>query len=113
MAATIVFGSDQYDKLITHVGSLITDLQNLTSTGPAPLSANLLLQPDGQTWQPAVDLVAAGKAFFEPERALLTDTILPQLTTLQHGLSAARSIFSNAEDLATASSAEFLKEFQT
>ena len=111
MAATIAFSSDQYDQLITHIGTLVTDLQKLTTSGPAPLSANLLLQPDGQTWAPAADLVAAGKAFFEPERSLLDDTILPQLTTLQQGLIAAKSIFSNAEDLALASSADFLKEF--
>ena len=107
----IAFDTTAYDQLIKALTGLITDLQSATDAGAMPLSGDVLLQPDGQTWAPASDLVAAGRSFFGRKFVAVDQGLLPMLTNLRDGLVQARSIFQDTEDLATISRADFMQQF--
>jgi hypothetical protein len=107
----IVFDAGQYNAVINALTTVIEGLQNITTTRAVPLSVNMKLQPDGQTWDPAVELVAAGAEFLAKKHQSIANGMLPRLTTLRDGLIAAKSIFQDTEDLATVSRADFVKDF--
>ena len=107
----IAFDADRYNQLINALTTVIEGLQKTTTAGSVPLSRDVKLQPDGQTWEPAVDLVAAGAQFFTLKYQSVTNGLLPQLTALRDGLIQAKSIFQDTEDLATISRADFVKDF--
>ncbi|WP_261567483.1 hypothetical protein [Frankia gtarii] len=105
MSAVIGFDSTKYDQLIAQVGKILQDFTD-GAAGPLPLNGDLQLQPAGQSWQPAADLVAAGKARFG-EMGKRNDDLSGSLTDLQAALVQARSIFNDTEDLAAVSVEEF------
>ena len=107
----IAFDTDEYDQLIRALTSLIGSLETVTDAGPLPLNSSVLLQPDGQTWQSAAALVAAGRSFFGLTFDSVDAGLLPQLTQLRDGLVQARSIFQDTEDLVTVSRADFMQQF--
>jgi hypothetical protein len=107
----IGFDSEDYELLITQLGTVINELTSITGSGPVPLSEKVKLQPDGQTWSPAVELVSAGEEFFGRKHAAVHTGLVPRLTNLRDGLIQARSVFQDVEDLATSSRADFVKDF--
>lgn len=107
----IAFSSDQYDGLITQLGTLITNLQKVETTGTVLFNDDVRLQPKGQTWGPAMSLVVAGQSFFQAAHSVMDRALLPELVELHQGLFNAKSLFQNAEDLALISSADFISEF--
>jgi hypothetical protein len=113
-AARIAFDATEYDKLLTVMGALINDMSDSPTrdggVGPAPLDGGLLLQPDGQTWQPAVDLVSAGQAFGDTVHTNTT-TLLHELEAFHDALCAARGVFSKAGDLARLSAESFRSDY--
>ncbi|MGF7234583.1 MAG: hypothetical protein ACQSGP_06455 [Frankia sp.] len=105
MTATIQFDSAKYDQLIAQLDPTLQELAE-GAAGPLPLTADVQLQPTGQTWQPAIDLVAAGTGLF----GLISgtnDSATSSLTSLRTALIQGRSIFNDVEDLATVTAARF------
>ena len=107
----IVFDADQYNQLINALTTVIDGLLETTRTGSVPLQQDVKLQPDGQTWAPAAELLAAGGDFFARKYQSVTEGMLPRLTALRDSLVQARSIFQDTEDLATISRADFVQDF--
>jgi hypothetical protein len=111
--ATIAFDAADYDRLIGTVRDLINDLGDYDRGAGGTLSTpdgNWLLQPDGQVWDAAVDLVDAGKTFGNLLGAHAT-TLLSRLETFFDALCSARAIFSKVSDLAACSAESFVSEF--
>ncbi len=106
----IVFDADQYNLLITTLTTVIDGLQE-TTVGPVALQENVKLQPEGQTWSPAVELVAAGTTFFSQKHASVTTRTLPRLTALRDSLLEARTIFPNLDDFTAISRVDFVGAF--
>jgi hypothetical protein len=105
MSATLRFDSAKYDQLISQVDATLQELGE-GANGPLSLSGDARLQPAGQTWQRAIDLVTAGSGLF----GLISgenDSAVSQMTNLRTGLAQGRSIFSNVEDLTTVTAAQF------
>ncbi|KJE20392.1 hypothetical protein FF36_05291 [Frankia torreyi] len=105
MSGTIRFDSGKYDQLITQLGAALKELGD-GAAGPLALTADVQLQPSGQTWQPAVDLVGAGTALF----GLISennDSLKTGLGDLSTALAQGRSIFNDVEDLAAATAGQF------
>jgi hypothetical protein len=111
--ATIAFSAADYDRLITMLRDLINELGDHHEGAAGtlfPPDGNWLLQPDGQVWDPAVTLVAAGKTFGNLLGAHTT-TLLSRLEAFFDALCSARAVFSKAADLATYSAESFGSEY--
>ena len=106
----ITFDSGQFDQVITALTTVIDGLTAGTTTGSVPLSRDVRLQPDGQNWTPAIDLVAAGKTYFTNLNNNVV-SMLPYLTSVRDAMISAKSIFQDTEDLATMSRADFVRAF--
>jgi hypothetical protein len=111
--ARIAFDAADYDRLIAMVRNLINDLGDHDRGAAGRLSGpdgSWLLQPDGQVWAPAANLVEAGKTFgnvLEDHAA----TSLSRLEALFDALCSARAIFSNIADLAAYSAESFGSQY--
>ena len=111
MAADVVrYDQDQYDYLIAKCQDIADSLHKALFGGKEPLGQDVALQPEQQTWQPAADLVAAGRYFFGTlDEAVDSDGgPLKELTTLHDGLVKARAIFQTTDqDLTKTASSAF------
>jgi len=108
-----VFDAAEYDRLVTAVGNLITELrkdQPGAAGTPPPPDGNWLLQPDGQAWRTAIDLVNAGKTFGNHLSAHAV-TLLSRLEGLFDGFCSARTVFCRVNDLAAYSAESFGSEY--
>ena len=103
----IVFNADQYSRLITELVELSNSLSSAVTSGSTPLSPDVRLQPDTQIWQPAIDLVTAGKGFFSHQFASVNDVLLPELTNLCEGMARAKASMEAAGDLAAMMAGDF------
>jgi hypothetical protein len=114
---TIAFSAADYDQLVAVVRDMVNDLggndagARYSTNGSCDTFASAddgrwLLQPDGQAWQPAADVVEAGKAFGNVLGAHAA-ALLSQLEALFDGLCSARAIFSRVDDLAACSAESF------
>ncbi|WP_235488917.1 hypothetical protein, partial [Frankia sp. AvcI1] len=105
MSGTIEFDSAKYDQLIGQLGGTLQEFTD-GAAGPLPLTADVQLQPAGQTWAPAVDLVGAGTSLF----GMISETndfLVNGVTDLRAALAQGRSIFNDTEDLATVTAEQF------
>lgn len=108
MTATIRADDATYQQVVAWLDAMIEALRQ-AGTGPLPLTADVQLQPTGQTWQPAADLVAAGR---ESLGTLSTSIgggidagtggtgLLAILTNLRAGLGMTRGILDGVEERA-------------
>jgi hypothetical protein len=110
---TIAFSAADYDGLITLVRDLINDLGAYDRGGAGtlgPPDGDWMLQPDGQVWDTAANLVEAGKTFGNVLGAHAI-ALLSQLEALFDALCSARAIFSKVSDLAAYSAVSFGSEY--
>jgi hypothetical protein len=110
---TVAFNAADYDRLIGAVRDLINHLGDHVPNAAGTLSppdGNWLLQPDGQVWETAANLVDAGKSFGSRLQADAT-TLLSRLQVLYDALCSVRAVFSDVGDLATCTAKSFASEF--
>ncbi len=110
---TISFNAADYDGLIATVRDLVNELGDYDRGAAGTLSppdGNWLLQPDGQVWDTAANLVEAGKTFGGVLGAH-ADALLTRLEALLDALCSARAIFSRVDDLAACSAGSFGSEY--
>jgi hypothetical protein len=111
--STIAFNAADYDALITMMRDLLNDLdggdQDAACTLPPP-GADWFIQPAGQEWVVAANLVEAGKTF-GGVLAARSEALWGELDAFFEGLCSARAIFSKVSDLAAYSAAAFSSEY--
>lgn len=104
------FDEAQYGQLINVIGEVKTSLNKAGYIDVTFLDAELKLQPTGQTWEPAVNLVTRGGTFggsVDTENASLEKT----LSTFHSALEQAKEVFKETDDLAAYDATTFTTEY--
>jgi hypothetical protein len=108
MSGTIKFSADTYNRLISELGTLVDGLHE-AETGHFPLTADVQVQPAGQVWQPAADLVAAAQKQLGAMHQWNSSTA-DAVTGLSTALTRAKAVLRNVDDLATLAVQKFQPE---
>jgi len=106
----IKFDEAQYLQLIGVIAEVNRTLDDATSIDVTYLDAELHLQPTGQTWEPAVNLVTRGGRFggsVDTESTNLAKT----LSTFHTALEQAKEVFKETDDLAAYDATRFSSEY--
>jgi hypothetical protein len=106
----IKFDEAQYSTLIGVIAEVSRTLDDATSIDVVYLDAELHLQPTGQTWEPAVNLVTRGGRFggsVDTESTNLAKT----LSTFHTALEQAKEVFKETDDLAAYDATRFTSEY--
>jgi hypothetical protein len=106
----VKFDEGQYNQLINVIADVEAGAFNSVVMGDVYLGTELKLQPSGQTWQPAVDLVGRGSTFggsVDTQTTSLGDS----LATFHDALEDAKAVFKNTDDLAAYDATKFTTEY--
>lgn len=106
----IKFDEAQYTQLMGVIAQVSTSLDDATSIDVTYLDAELKLQPSGQTWEPAVNLVTRGGRFggsVDTETTNLAKT----LSTFHTALESAKEVFKETDDLAAYDATRFSSDY--
>ncbi|MFI7672973.1 hypothetical protein [Actinophytocola sp. NPDC049390] len=106
----VKFDEGQYNQLINVIADMEAGVFNSVVMGDVYLGSELKLQPSGQTWQPAVDLVSRGSNFggsVDTQTTSLGDS----LSSFHDALEDAKAVFKNTDDLAAYDATKFTTEY--
>ncbi|MFT7841741.1 hypothetical protein Q5530_36870 [Saccharothrix sp. BKS2] len=111
MAENTTFDEAKYNKLIAVIEELEDGLvHHATQSDTVPLDTDFQVQPDGQGWQAATNLVSKGKGFGGSVDQQ-NESLRQGLVKFRNALVAARGIFKDTDDLATYDIGRFVAEY--
>ena len=106
----VKFDEASFNQLIGVIGGMKSTLDDAYMIDVVYLDAELLLQPTGQKWDPAVKLVTRGGNFggsVETQSEALGKT----LSTFHSALEQAKAVFKDTDDLAAYDATKFTTEY--
>lgn len=106
----VKFDEASFNQLIGVIGGMKSTLDDAYMIDVVYLDAELLLQPNGQKWDPAVKLVTRGGNFggsVETQSESLGKT----LSTFHSALEQAKAVFKDTDDLAAYDATKFTTEY--
>lgn len=106
----VKFDEGQYNQLINVIADVEAGVFNSVIMGDVYLGSVLKLQPSGQKWPPAVDLVKWGSDFggsVDTQTTSLGDS----LSSFHDALEEAKAVFKNTDDLAAYDATKFTSEY--
>ncbi|MFC4852604.1 hypothetical protein [Actinophytocola glycyrrhizae] len=106
----VKFDEGQYNQLINVIADVEAGVFDSVVMGDVYLGTELKLQPSGQKWPPAVDLVNKGSGFggsVDTQNTSLGDS----LSSFHDALEEAKAVFKNTDDLAAYDATKFTTEY--